>query len=109
MKTQICILASLLVAMTAANPASAADNRTGVITEVRSSDSGKVLVKIDHSSSNLCGNNSATAYAYVKDDVDHFESHRTVLLAAFMSGREVVLNMDDTGNECRINMVTMVN
>jgi hypothetical protein len=100
---------SLLIATALlASTASAADTRVGTITELTGSNTGKLLLKLSHSSTTLCGDNAATGSAYIQTSAGHYVSVQPLLLAAFLAGKQVELILSDTGNECNIDKATIL-
>ena len=94
--------------MSFAGSAFAADSRPGcTILSVASTDSDKVLITVSQPNSLLCGDNASTVNAYVSNTDSYSESHRAILIAAFLGGRVVNLVLTDTGAECHIDKITM--
>lgn len=91
-----------------ANVASAADTRVGTITKLTGSNTGKLLLSLNHASSTLCGDNAAAGSAYIHTTASHYVSVQPLLLAAFLAGKEVELILSDTGNECSIDKATIL-
>jgi hypothetical protein len=103
------VFPALALMLTIAGAAWAADTRTGTVTEIRTHGDGNIRVKLDHGSQELCGNNSATSWARLDLTAPYFETGRTLLTSAVLSGRQVKLIMTDTGTECRIDDVRLLN
>lgn len=106
LKVMAVVASSVLLS---AGLAAAQDYRTGTVAKLES-DSGSInfRVWINTTSTNLCGNNpAASSSAYVENTADWFEDHRTLLVSAYLAGREVQFLLSDTGSSCRIDKVRM--
>jgi hypothetical protein len=103
------LVVGLLVAVTSfAATALGADTRVGTITQLTGSDTGKLLLRLNHTSATLCGDNAATGSAYIQLTAAHFPAVQPLLLAAFLAGKEVQLILTDTGAECNIDKATIL-